>query len=137
VCSSDLPVVTPKNIVVELPNAVDVRTFAIDPAPGCGLPGDASTKEYRVETSSAQSLPAPADPSWRLAAQGAFVAADRPRLNTVTPAPGSGTAVRFVRFTMLSPQVPGVFGATCATSGAAGCQFMGVSELGTYGTAAP
>ncbi|HKG50118.1 MAG TPA: hypothetical protein VKB14_06745, partial [Actinomycetales bacterium] len=73
----------------------------------------------------------------QLAAQGTFGAADQHRLNPVTPVPGSGAAVRFVRFTMLSPQVPGVFAVTCRSSGAAGCQFMGMSELEAYGTAVP
>jgi len=126
-------VVTPKYVVVRLPQPVDVSTFGIDPGATCGDGPTAGTKDFRVETSSAATLPAPADPSWQLAAQGTFTSADQHRLNPVTPAAGSGTAVRFVRFTMLSPQVPGVFATTCASSSTSGCRFMDMSELEVFG----
>ena len=125
--------VTPKYVVVQLPQAVDVSTFAIDPGASCGDAGSASTKDYRVETATTATLPAENSTAWRRAAQGSFTAADRRRLNPVTPAPGTGSAVRFVRFTMINPQVPGDFATTCAEGGFSGCQFMDMSELEVYG----
>jgi hypothetical protein len=125
--------VTPKHVVVKLPQAVDVGTFAIDPGATCGDAGSASTKDYRVETATTSTLPAENSTAWKLAAQGSFGAEDQHRLNRVTPAPGSGSAVRFVRFTMINPQVPGDFATTCAEGGFSGCQFMDMSELEIYG----
>jgi hypothetical protein len=130
-------VVAPKYVVVRLPEPVNVATFGVDPGATCGDGPTAGTKDFRVETSTATTLPAPADPSWRLAAQGTFTDADQHRLNPVTPGVGSATAVRFVRFTMLSPQVPGVFATTCVTSGASGCSFMDMSELAVFGAPTP
>jgi extracellular elastinolytic metalloproteinase len=125
--------VTPKYVVVRLPEAVDVGTFAVDPGATCGDAGSASTKDYRIDTAASATLPEENSPAWRRAAQGSFGTADRGRLNAVTPAVGTGAGVRFVRFTMVNPQVPGDFATTCAQGGFSGCQFMDMSELAVYG----
>jgi extracellular elastinolytic metalloproteinase len=115
---------TPKSITIALPKPVQVSQLAIDPSANCGDGGSASTGDYRVETSTDGS-------TWVPAAAGTFTPADRGRLNLVTPAAGSGADVRFVRFTMVRPQVfqvgacPGPF---------SGCDFMDLTELEVYGS---
>ena len=121
--------VTPKYVVVKLPQKVDVSQLAVDPGNTCGDAGSASTKDFKVETSADGS-------SWTTAATGSFAAADRHRLNLITPSAGSAAGVQYVRFTMINPQVPGDFATTCAGGGYSGCAFMDMSELEVYGTPA-
>jgi extracellular elastinolytic metalloproteinase len=115
---------TPKSITIALPKAVRISQLAVDPSATCGDGGSASTGDYRVETSTDGS-------SWVLAAAGTFTPANRGQLNLVTPAPGSATGVRFIRFTMIRPQVfqvgacPGPF---------AGCDSMDLTEIEVYGS---
>ena len=118
-------VAVPKFVTVELPVAVNISQFAIDPGNTCGDGGSASTKDFRVETSQDGT-------TFVVAASGSFGAADRHRLNPVTPGAGTGNGVKFVRFTMINPQLPvpnpcpGPF---------SGCQFLDMSELEVYGLA--
>jgi len=126
--------VTPKSVVVKLPKAVNISAIAVDPGSTCGDAGSSSTKDYRVETTTSAALPGA---TWQVASTGSFTAADRHRLNSLTPAAGTGTAVTFVRYTMVNPQVPGDFAATCAVGGYTGCDFMDMSELEVYGSSAP
>jgi hypothetical protein len=118
----------PKSITVELPAAIDVSDFGVDPSHPCGVGGSASTAGYSIETS-------PDGTTWTVAAGGMFTAADRYRLNTVTPTAGA-TGVRFVRFTMISPQVPGGSAASCPGP-FAGCTYMGMTELVVHGAPTP
>ena len=122
--------ITPKYVVVKLPQKVNVSQLAIDPGNTCGDAGSASTKDYKVETSPDGSV-------WTAAASGSFTAADRHRLNLITPAAGSAAGVQYVRFTMINPQVPGDFATTCAGGGYSGCDFMDMSELEVYGAPTP
>lgn len=120
-------VMIPKYIVVRLPEPVSVSTFSVDPSATCGDPGSASTGDYRIETSTDGQ-------SWDIAAEDTFTEEDRGRFNDVslaTPAPN----VRFVRFTMLSPQVPD-FATNCPDGPYAGCQFTDLTELMVFGTPA-
>ena len=126
--------VTPKYVVVKLPNPVNVSAIAVDPGNTCGDAGSSSTKDYKVETTTATS---PTGATWQLASSGSFTATDRHRLNSLTPAAGTGSAVTFVRFTMVNPQVPGDFATTCAAGGYTGCDYMDMSELEVYGSSAP
>jgi extracellular elastinolytic metalloproteinase len=126
--------ILPKFVVVKLPQAVDVSAIAIDPGNTCGDAGSASTKDFRVETTTSTDL---ATAVWNVANQGSFVAADRHRLNPLTPAAGTASAVTFVRFTMINPQVPGDFTAQCTIGGFSGCDFMDMSELEVFGTPTP
>jgi len=122
--------ITPKLVVVKLSQAVDVSAIAVDPGNTCGDDGSASTKDYKIETTRSLHL---GTATWRVAKQGSFRAVDRHRLNRLTPAAGTASAVTFLRFTMINPQVPGDFTATCTDSGLSGCVFMDMSELEVYG----
>jgi extracellular elastinolytic metalloproteinase len=124
-------VVTPRHVTVQLPQAVDIAQFAVDPGNTCGDAGSASTKDFTIETSTD-------GVNFTPAASGSFTAADRHRLNLITPASGSASGVTFFRFTMVNPQVPGDFATTCAdpTASFSGCQFMDMSEIEVYGAPA-
>jgi len=127
--------ITPKFATIHLATTVNVTEIAIDPANTCGDGGSASTQNYLLETS-------PDGITWTVANDGSvpFTVADRHRLNAVPLATGSTANVNFVRFTMISPQVPGVFATTCAdpTQGPfSGCLFIDSSELEVYGAPSP
>ena len=62
--------VTPKSVVVALPRAIDVGQFGVDPTATCGDAGSASTKDYRIETSTNGT-------TWTVANTGTFTAANR------------------------------------------------------------
>ena len=107
--------------------------------------GSASTGDYRIETSTDGT-------TYAVAAAGQFTPDNRGQLNLVTPAAGTGSGVRFVRFTMITPQVP-TSGNTCTDASNCddtgvplrcgpnppvpgnfgGCQFMDMSEIEVYG----
>jgi hypothetical protein len=114
---------TPKSITIELPTAITVSEFLVDPSHPCGVGGSASTADFRIETS-------PNGTTWTTAAQGTFTAANRYQLNTVPPTAGA-TDVKWVRFTMISPQVPG--GVASCPGPFDGCTFMGMTELVVHG----
>jgi hypothetical protein len=116
---------TPKTITVKLPKAVDIGTFAVDPNATCGDDGSASTADYRIETSTNGT-------AFQVSASGVFTVEDRGRLNRVAPRAGTGTGVRFVRFTMIKPQLFDTRGAACP--GFSGCDFLDASELEVYGS---
>jgi extracellular elastinolytic metalloproteinase len=119
-------VATPKSITIRLPRAIDISTIGVDPSNTCGDGGSASTGDYRIETSRN-------GVRFQQAAAGTFTAADRGRLNLITPAAGTGRRVRFVRFTAISPQVPGPRAELCPGP-FSGCDFMDMTELEVYGT---
>ena len=119
VTSSDQ--VDPKQIVIELPQPVAVTTIAVDPGNTCGDPGSSSTGDYRLEVANAAAGP------WTEVSSGTFTAADRGvlvELPVTVAAP-----VSFVRYTMISPQVPDYSG--CPDS-FGGCEYMDSSELAVY-----
>jgi hypothetical protein len=118
-------VMVPKFIVVRLPEPIRLSSFGVDPNATCGDPGSSSTGDYRIETSPDGSI-------WTEARQGTFTEGDRGRLNDlpVTPVPN----VRFVRFTILSPQVPN-FATNCPAGAFGGCTFTDLSELAVFGSA--
>jgi extracellular elastinolytic metalloproteinase len=102
-----------KYLIVQLPEAVDVTQFGLDPTETCGDSSDAATAGYRVETS-------PDGTTWAVASAGTFTSANRRTLNLVTP--GAGTSgVRYARLTLLSSQ-------------GTGAQFKDLSEFAVYGT---
>ncbi|GAA3559869.1 M36 family metallopeptidase [Kribbella ginsengisoli] len=114
----------PKFIVVALPATVNITTFSVDPSQTCGDPGSAATGGYRIETSADGT-------TWATAAEGTFGAANRLRYNEVTPT-GNTTGIKYVKFWMLSPQVPDI--TTNCPGPFAGCQFMDMMELQVFGT---
>ncbi|CAN5724903.1 hypothetical protein BH18ACT15_BH18ACT15_12060 [soil metagenome] len=116
---------TPKFIVVRLPQAVDVSAFAVDPSNTCGDAPSAATGKFRIETSRNGD-------TFKTAASGTFTPDDLGKLNTVKPT-GGAAGVRFVRFTMIAPQVFQIPGAECPGP-FSGCDFMDMTELEVYGT---
>jgi extracellular elastinolytic metalloproteinase len=121
-------VATPKFVLVKLPRAVNVTEVQIDPGNTCGDDATAATGGYRVETSADGS-------TFTVAASGTFVAADSHRLNTVPLAAGSTSGVQYIRFTMVSPQLPGN-PATVCPGPFSGCLFMDMSEMEVFGVPA-
>ena len=114
----------PNEIVIGLPQAVDVSEIVINPSNTCGDSGSASTGDYKLETSVNGS-------TWVVANQGHFGIADR-KPTSVPLAGGSTTDVAFVRFTMIGTQVVDL-GGTCPGN-FSGCDFMDSTELAVYGT---
>ena len=117
-------VMIPKFIVVKLPQAVDIATFEVDPSNTCGDPGSASTGQFRIETS-------PDGTTYTTAAEGAFTSANRGKFNVVTPTAGT-EGVQYVKFWMLSPQVPD-FATNCPNGPFAGCTFTDMTEIEVFG----
>jgi hypothetical protein len=117
---------TPKSITIHLPTAVDIAEVSVNPSAICGDGGSASTGDYKVEVSTDGS-------TFSQVAAGTFTPANRGQMNDVTLS-GATSAITDVRFTMVTPQVfqvgscPGAF---------SGCDFMDMTEIAVYGTAAP
>ncbi|HEY6933266.1 MAG TPA: M36 family metallopeptidase [Marmoricola sp.] len=118
--------IVPKFMVVRLPRAVNVTSFAVNPSNTCGDPGSSSTGDFRIETSTDGS-------SYSTAAKGTFTAADRAKLVSVRPT-GATSGVRYVKFWILGPQVPN-FPANCPNGPYGGCQFTDLTELEVFGRA--
>ena len=116
----------PKTLTVQLPKAVNVTSFGVDPTATCGDGGSASTGQYKIETSTNGT-------SFTEAAAGTFTTADRGHLNTVTLNPGTGTGVKFVRFTILGNQTPD-FATSCPDGAFSGCAFTDLTELAVFGS---
>jgi hypothetical protein len=117
---------TPKSITIHLPTAVDIATVSVNPTAVCGDGGSASTGDYKVEVSTDGT-------AFTQVASGTFTPANRGQMNDVTLS-GATSGISDIRFTMVTPQVfqvgacPGAF---------SGCDFMDMTELAVYGTAAP
>ncbi len=137
--------ITPKSVTIQLPIAVNVSEINVDPQATCGDAGSSTTKDYLLETS-------PNGTTWTTQHTAMFDRSARGVLNSIPlDAPGSLTGVRFVRFTMLNPQVPLLdnslppFGSEAVSlqcgpgtaNGFTGCQFMDMSELEVFGAPAP
>ncbi len=118
-------VMIPKHIDIKLPNAVTVSKFSVDPSNTCGDPGSASTGKYRIETSADGT-------TWATAQEGEFTAANRGKYTELAPSAAT-TNVQYVRFWMLSPQVPD-FATNCPNGAFGGCQFTDMTELQVFGT---
>ncbi|MFF0339483.1 M36 family metallopeptidase [Kribbella sp. NPDC004875] len=114
-----------KHIDIKLPAKVNVSNFNVDPSNTCGDPGSSSTGQYKIETSADGT-------TWATAAEGTFAAANRGKYNLVTPT-GNATGVQYVRFWMLSPQVPD-FQTNCPDGAFGGCQYTDMTELQVFGT---
>src|SRR3954447_4226682 len=121
-------VFVPKHIVIQLPQAVDVSEFAVDPSATCGDGGSASTGGFTIETS-------PDGVTFTEAANGTFTIDDRGRLNSVLPTAGTA-GVRFVRFTITSNQTPN-FPTNCPGGNFSGCSFTDLTEIEVYGAPSP
>ncbi len=141
---------TPKYIVVKLPQAVNITQVFVDPSNTCGDPGSSSTRGYRIQTSTDGT-------TFTTVNQGVFYAGNRNKLNDVGALSGGPVnAVRYIKFWILNPQVPNAASGSCndaATCGAdpddnsnvaahcgpgkdngfGGCTFMDMVELKVYG----
>jgi len=131
------PYPDPKFIVVELPEPITLEpgegrdsAFAVDPTATCGDPGSASTGDFTIEVSENRDGPwtevasRQGETNWLPRYQYTNVSADQPM-----------TGVRYVRFTIRSPQVPEPFDQNCPNGPYAGCVFMDLTELEVFGTA--
>ncbi|MBP2353512.1 hypothetical protein JOF29_004622 [Kribbella aluminosa] len=114
-----------KHVDVKLPAKVNISNFNVDPSNTCGDPGSSSTGQYKIETSVDGT-------TWATAAQGTFDATNRGKYNLVAPT-GNATGVQYVRFWMLSPQVPD-FQNNCPNGAFGGCKFTDMTELQVFGT---
>ncbi|WP_436523419.1 M36 family metallopeptidase [Actinoplanes sp. HUAS TT8] len=118
-----------QNAVIRLSDVVNVAQLVVNPSATCGDDATASTGGYRIETSKDGA-------TWVVAASGSFPA------GTVTPTPvalaaGTGDAIEYVRYTMLTTQAQDA--GLCAAGQPAtanGCTFMDSTELAVYGPAA-
>lgn len=119
-------VFVPKHVTVQLPKAVDITSFGVDPTATCGDGGSASTGDYKIETSTDGT-------TYATAATGTFTPADRGQLNDVTLAPGTGNGVQFVRFTIMSNQTPD-FATNCPNGAYSGCSYTDLTELAVFGS---
>ncbi|WP_151082427.1 M36 family metallopeptidase [Nocardioides cynanchi] len=117
-----------KQIVINLHHAVNVTGFGVDPEATCSDGASASTGQYEIDTS-------PDNVSWTPEHSGTFTAADNGRINAV-PADTSPTGVQYVRFTIVTNQVPD-FAQDCPAGGFDGCQFADLTELEVFGTPGP
>lgn len=119
-------VFTPKFIVVNMKQPIDISSFGVDPNSTCGDPGSSSTGDYAISTSTA----GPNGP-WTQVASGTFGTADRGHLNEVDPS-GSSTGVQWVKFTIEGNQVPD-FATNCPDGAFGGCTFTDLSEFAVFG----
>ncbi|MEU7904587.1 M36 family metallopeptidase [Actinoplanes sp. NPDC049118] len=117
---------TGQNVVVKLPQAVDIEELTLDPTATCGDGASAATGRFRVETS-------PDGSAWTVAAVGQFGEADRNRSNPVSLTAGT-TDVQFLRYTMLSSQAEDMGVCTTPDTPYSGCSYMDSTELAVYGT---
>jgi hypothetical protein len=106
-----------KSVTIELPRTVDVSAFNIDPGAVCGDDDSASTRDYRIETSGDGTTFAPA-------ASGRFNSGNNHRANVIV-APAGTDGVRYVRYTMLTPQRQ--------TGSDSGVDWMDTTEFEVYG----
>jgi extracellular elastinolytic metalloproteinase len=111
----DNPGLGPPTAVIQLPRAITVTRFGLDPAATCGDGPSATTKDYEIYTSAD-------NVTFRLAKKGAFTMNDAGRLNIVAPT-ANATNVRFVKLRLLSPQ---------STAGS-GADFIDFSEFEVFG----
>jgi extracellular elastinolytic metalloproteinase len=125
----------PKSITIELSQPIDIAegdaAFAVEPTATCGDPGSSSTGEYTIEVSTDGD-------TWETAVDGtgdaAFTADNRYRYTDVDSAI-SMDDVAYVRFTIVSPQVPD-FDENCPDGPYGGCEFMDLTEVQVFGVAA-
>jgi len=142
--------VTAKELVFQLPTAVTISGISINPNHSCGDPGSSSLRGFKVEVSTDGT-------TWSQASTGVMYAGNRDKLNPLTIG-GNLAGIKFIRLTMLNPQVPTdpnpASACTNATdcgsdpnddSGVAthcgpgkdnafgGCQFMDMTEIEVFG----
>lgn len=131
-------VMTPKRLVVKLPQAIDIGTgtgvnaaFQVDPTATCGDPGSASTGDFTIEVASAPGGP------WTTVVSVSGEGNWLPRYQYSSLSASTAVAnVQYVRLTLRSPQVPS-FASNCPAGAYAGCQFTDFTELEVFGPLSP
>jgi hypothetical protein len=117
-----------KFVVVELPQAVDISSFEIDPSATCGDGLSASTGDVTISVSSNGT-------TFTNVATASFTNADDGHLNTVNPT-SAANGIKFVKLTIHSNQTPS-FATNCPNGAFSGCAFTDLTELAVVGTASP
>ena len=112
----------PPSATVQLPQAVNVTGFGVDPSNVCADDRSSATKDLRVEVSTDGT-------TFTTALEHTFADADRGRVNVLAPA-GPLNGVKFVRVTMLSNLGP-------AQSGNSGLFFLDLAEFEVFGGPPP
>jgi extracellular elastinolytic metalloproteinase len=122
---------TPKSLVVNLPRAVNLTEFQLNPSAICGDGASASTADWTFEVST-DGL------NFTQVASGHYSLAERGKMNVI-PLATPATGVTAVRFTMASPQVfdPAVGGPDACPGAFSGCDFMDMTEVAAYGAPTP
>jgi extracellular elastinolytic metalloproteinase len=105
----------PPTAVIQLPRAITIDRFGLDPAATCGDDATSTTREYEIYTSSD-------GVQFRLAKKGAFTMGNAGQINSVAPTANAAN-VRFVMLKLLSPQ----------SIGGSGRDFIDFSELEVFG----
>jgi len=124
--------------VVQLAQPIDIAAgrsdvgtaFRVDPTNVCGDPGSSSTNRFRIEVSVNGT-------NWTQVAHGSFGTVDDPNSRARyfnVPSSQNVSGVQYVRFWMLSPQVPD-FATNCPDGPFGGCVFMDMTELLVFGEA--
>jgi hypothetical protein len=124
---------TPKQVTIQLPQAVDISQVAIDPTTSPVLGLSSSTGAFHIEVSDDGVTFVPL-------ADGEFVAADRGHFNDVDLT-GDTTNVSFIRYWIDAPMVltdTATYPDGCAVdpTGFDGCTYEASTEMEVYGTPA-
>jgi len=121
------PEAGPPTVVVELPEAIDISGFLIDPSATCGDGASATTREYTVETSANGT-------TFQMAVDGrgsaGFTDDNIGLLNRRNPTGTTGKAVKFVRLQMISPLRQGD---DCLPTSCSGTDFIDMTEFKVLG----
>jgi hypothetical protein len=120
---------TPKSVVVNLPTAVNITEFQLNPSAVCGDGASASTADWTFEVSTD-------GVNFTQVAAGHYGIPERGKMNVIPVTP-TANGVTAVRFTMASPQVfdPAVGGPDACPGAFSGCDFMDMTEVAAYGAA--
>jgi hypothetical protein len=116
-----------KHITVQLPQAVDITSFRIDPSATCGDGLSASTGAVTIAVS-----PTGAPGTYTNVASATFDNGDVGHYNTVSLSSAANN-VQFVRLTITGNQVPD-FATTCPNGPYSGCEFTDLTEFAVLGT---
>jgi hypothetical protein len=116
-------------MTIELPDTIDITKFLINPTAGCGDGGSASTRQFRIETSSNGTTFATAFND--VGAGNEFIDTDEGHINTVVPT-GANHGVKFVRLTLLNPMHQGDED-FCQPNGCSGTDFIDMTEFEVIG----
>jgi hypothetical protein len=125
---------TPKQVTLQLPQAIDISRVAIDPTTAAAVLGlSSSTGAFHIEVSDDGT-------TWAPLADGEFVAADRGHFNDVNLT-GDTTNVSYVRYWIDAPMVlvdTATYPDGCSDPTLFdGCTYEATTELEVYGAPAP